>query len=46
MYGRERCYYRVLVGKIEVKRTLSRPRLRCDANIKIGLTDIEKDGVD
>jgi hypothetical protein len=26
--------------------TLARPRLRCDTNIKIGLTDIGKDGVD
>jgi len=37
---------RDLVGKLEVKRTLSRPRFRCDTNIKIGLTGIEKDGVD
>jgi hypothetical protein len=34
----KRCYYRVLVGKLEVKRTLSRPKIRCDTNIKIGLT--------
>jgi hypothetical protein len=42
----KRCYYRVLAGKLEVKRTFSRPRLRCHTNVKIGLTDIEKDGVD
>jgi phosphopantetheinyl transferase (holo-ACP synthase) len=37
---------RVLVGKLEVKTTLERPRLRCETNIQIGLKDIEQDGVE
>jgi hypothetical protein len=34
-------FLQVLVGKPELKGTLSRPRIRGDTNIKIGLTDIE-----
>jgi hypothetical protein len=41
-----RCAYRVLVGKPEVKTTLERTRSRGETNIKIGLKDIELDGVD
>ena len=41
MYGRQRGAYRVLVGKPEVKRQLSRPKRIWEYNIK---TDLQKVG--
>jgi hypothetical protein len=38
--------YRILVGKPEGKRTLSRPRSRWVDNIKMDLSDIGWDGMD
>jgi hypothetical protein len=32
--------HRILVGKLEGKRTLERPRRRCDDGIKMGLREI------
>jgi hypothetical protein len=38
--------YRMLVGKLEVKRSLGRPRRSWEDNIKIRLKDTEYEGVD
>jgi hypothetical protein len=38
--GEERGVHRVLVGKLEGKRTLGRPRRRWDDNIKMGLLEV------
>ena len=38
--------YRVLVGKSQGKRPLTRPRRRWDDDIKTGLKQIDLDGVD
>jgi hypothetical protein len=38
--GEARGIYRVLVGKPEGKRTLGRPRRRCEDNIKMDLREI------
>jgi hypothetical protein len=35
--GERRDVYRVMVGKPEGKRSLGRPRLRCEDNIKMDL---------
>ena len=43
--GESRCIYRVLVGKPEGKRTLRRPRLRWDNNIKIDLQELGYEGM-
>jgi hypothetical protein len=41
MYGDGRGVYRVLVGKPEGKRSLGRPRLRWEDNIKMDLQEVE-----
>ena len=38
--------YRVLVGKLEGKRPLGRPRRRWNDNIKMDLHDVECGGLD
>ena len=38
--GEERGAYRVLVGKLEGKRTLGRPRRRCVDNIRMDLQEV------
>jgi hypothetical protein len=38
--------YKILVGKVEGKRPLARPRRRCVDNIKMDLREIEWDGMD
>jgi hypothetical protein len=38
--GEERCVYRVLVGKLEGKRPLERPRHRWEDNIKMDLQEV------
>jgi len=38
--GEMRGVYRVLVGKLEGKRTLGRPRRRWDDNIKMDLQEV------
>ena len=35
--------YRVLVGKLEQKRPLGRPRRRCEDNIKMDLREVGSD---
>jgi len=40
-YGERRGAYRVLVGKLEGKRSLGRPRHRWEDNIKMHLQDVE-----
>jgi hypothetical protein len=42
--GEGRGVYRVLVGRLEVKRPLGRPRRKWEDNIKIGLREIGIDG--
>jgi hypothetical protein len=42
--GEGRGVYRVLVGGLEGKRPLGRPRCRWEDNIKIGLREIGIDG--
>jgi len=37
--------YRILVGKLEVKRPLGRPRLRWEDNIKMDLQEIGSEGL-
>jgi hypothetical protein len=44
--GEKRNAYRILVGKPEGKRPLERPRRRWVNNIKMGLREIEWDGMD
>ena len=39
-YGANRCVYRVLVGKPEVKRPLGRPRLGWEDNIKMDCQEV------
>ena len=38
--------YSVLVGKLEGKRPLGRPRLRWDDNITMDLQDVGREGMD
>jgi len=45
-YGEKRSVYRVLVGKIEVKKPLWRPRRRWEDNIKMDLQEVECGGMD
>jgi hypothetical protein len=42
--GEGRGVYRVLVGRSEGKRSLGRPRLRWEDNIKLGFREIGIDG--
>jgi len=44
--GEGRGFYRVLVGRLECKRSLGRPRRRWDDNIKMDLREIGIDGAD
>jgi hypothetical protein len=44
--GEKRNAYRILAGKPEGTRPLGRPRRRWVNNIKMGLREIEWDGVD
>jgi hypothetical protein len=44
--GENRSACRILVGMLEGKRPLGRPRRRWVDNIKMDLTEIEWDGVD
>jgi len=44
--GERRCVYRVLVVKPEGKKTLGRPRLRWEDNIKMDLKEVGSDGMD
>jgi hypothetical protein len=41
MYAQERCAYRVLVGKIEGRKPLGRPRRRWEDNIKMNFQEVE-----
>jgi hypothetical protein len=43
--GDRRCAYRVLVGRREGRRTLGRPRLRWEYNIKIDLEGVRWGGI-
>jgi hypothetical protein len=38
--GKERCAYRVLVGRPEGRRTFGRPRLRWEDNINMDLQEV------
>jgi hypothetical protein len=38
--------YRFLVGRLEVKRPLGRPRHRCEDNIKVDLPEVGCGGMD
>jgi hypothetical protein len=40
----ERCAYRILIGRLEGKRPLGRPRRRWEDNIKLDLREMEIDG--
>jgi hypothetical protein len=44
--GEKRNAYRILVGKLEGKRPLGRPRSRLANNIKMDLREIGWDGMD
>jgi len=44
--GERRCVYRVLVGKLEGKRPLERPRYRWEDNIKMDLHEVGWGGRD
>jgi hypothetical protein len=44
--GEKRNAYRILVGKLEGKSPLGRPRLRWEDNIKMDLREIAWDGMD
>ena len=45
-YGAGRGVYRILVGKLEGKRPLGRPRCRWEDNIKMDLLEVVCGGVD
>jgi len=45
-YMEGRGVYRVLVGKVRVKRPLGRPRRRWEDNIKMGLHEVGSGGMD
>jgi hypothetical protein len=44
--GKKRKVYTLLVGKLEGKRTLGRPRLRLIDNVKMDLSEIDLCGLD
>jgi len=44
--GESRAVYRVLVGELEEKRTLGRPRCSWEGNIKMNLQEVECGGMD
>jgi len=44
--GERRGVYKVLVGKLEEKRRLGRPRRRWEENIKMDLQEVECGGID
>jgi len=44
--GERRGVYRVLMGKLEVKRPLGRPRRRSEDNIKMDLQEVGCGGMD
>jgi hypothetical protein len=44
--GEKRNAYRLLVGKLEGRRLLGRPRRRCVDNIRMDLGEIESGGLD
>jgi hypothetical protein len=44
--GLKRKAYRIKMGKPEEKRPLGRPRCRWVSNIKMDLTETERDGMD
>jgi len=44
--GEGRGVYRILVGKLEGKRPLGRPRRRWEDNIKMGLQEVGCGGMD
>jgi hypothetical protein len=44
--GEKRNMYRLLVGKLEGKRPLGRPRHRCVDNIRMGLGEVGRGDVD
>jgi hypothetical protein len=44
MHGGGKCFYRILVGRPEVKRPLRRPRRRWEDNIKMDLREIGING--
>jgi hypothetical protein len=46
IHGEKRNAYRVLVGKLEGKRPLERPRRRGEDNIRMDLREIEWGGMD
>jgi len=45
-YGESRGVYRVLVGKLEGKTPLGRPRRRWEGNIKMDLQEVGCEGMD
>jgi len=45
-YGNRKGIYRVLVGKLEGKRALGRPRRRWEDNIKLDLEEVGCAGMD
>jgi len=45
-YGEMINGYRVLVGELEGKRPLARPRRRCEDNIKMDLQEVRYGGMD
>jgi hypothetical protein len=44
--GESRGLYRVLVGKLEGRKPLGRPRRRCVDNIKVDLQEVGCEGMD
>jgi len=45
-YGERRGVYRILVGKLELKKPLERHRRRCEDNIKIHIQEVGCWGMD
>jgi hypothetical protein len=46
LMGEVRNAYKILVGKLEGKRPLGRPRSRCESNIRMDFREIEWEGMD
>jgi hypothetical protein len=44
--GERRGAYRVLMGKLEERRPLERPRRRCEDNIKVNLREVGWGNID